>query len=98
MFLYILLSGGVSISAFLPLFLPFLSTFGELNSGLENKLAGYDNYGDMISLSIFDIPIYIFMTITIIFSFLKRKKAYFPYYFPFYLILNFSAYKYYRPL
>ena len=74
MFLYIFLSGGVSISAFLPLFLPFLSTFGELNSGLENKLAGYDNYGDMISLSIFDIPIYIFMTITIIFSFLKRKE------------------------
>jgi hypothetical protein len=72
--LYVFLSEGFSISAFLPLILPILSNFGEVNSGIENRLNNYDNYGNMIGGSIFDITIYIFMTITIIFFFLKRKE------------------------
>ncbi len=74
--LYVFLSGGVSISAFLPLILPILSTFANLDSGLENKLTGYDSYASKgtVLLSTFDIPIYIFMIITVIFFFLKRKE------------------------
>ncbi|MCW9679328.1 EpsG family protein [Dolichospermum planctonicum UHCC 0167] len=72
--LYVFLSGGVSISAFLPLILPILSNFVQINSGLENRLTNYDNYGKMIGGSIFDITIFIFMTITVIFFFLKRKE------------------------
>jgi hypothetical protein len=71
--LYVL-SGEVSISAFLPLILPLLSIFGEVNSGLTNRLNNYDDYGERIGASIFDIPIYIFMAITVIFFFLKRKE------------------------
>ncbi|MDB9479377.1 EpsG family protein [Dolichospermum circinale CS-537/03] len=72
--LYVFLSGKASISAFLPLILPILSNFGKVNYGIENRLTNYDNYGKMIGGSIFDITIFIFMTITVLFFFLKRKE------------------------
>ena len=50
--LYVL-SGEVSISAFLPLILPILSIFGEVNSGLTNRLNNYDDYGDKYDEDIF---------------------------------------------
>jgi hypothetical protein len=72
---YVLFSGGISLSVVLPFFLMFSSLFGISNEAiLKNRLVSYDNYGIAIGASIFDITIFVFMVITIIWFFLTRRE------------------------
>jgi hypothetical protein len=72
---YVLFSGGISLSVVLPFFLMFSSLFGISNEAiLKNRLVSYDNYGIAIGASIFDITIFVFMVITIIWFLLTRRE------------------------